>query len=95
MLRDDWREPLRAQRDPLGPGAGRVGPNRDRPRQWRKQTWLGRFVSTYGWRAYALPVLVAADRGGALPDRDRDERVRADAPGTRSRDRRRSGRWAR
>jgi len=24
----------------------------------RKRTWLGRFVSTYGWRAYALPVLV-------------------------------------
>ncbi len=32
--------------------------DRDRPRQWRKQTSLGRFVSTYGWRAYALPVLV-------------------------------------
>ncbi len=25
----------------------------------RKQTWLGRFISTYGWRAYALPVLIA------------------------------------
>ena len=32
--------------------------NRDSGR-WRKQSWLGRFVSTYGWRAYALPVLVA------------------------------------
>ena len=25
----------------------------------RKQTWLGRFISTYGWRAYALPALIA------------------------------------
>lgn len=58
MLRDEWREPLRAQRDPLAE-AGRARAERDRPRQWRKQTWLGRFVTTYGWRAYALPVLVA------------------------------------
>lgn len=58
VLREDWREPLRAQRDPLGQDAGRVRADRDRPRQWRKQTWLGRFVSTYGWRAYALPFLV-------------------------------------
>jgi hypothetical protein len=57
VLRDEWREPLRAQRDPLGPTAGRVRADRDRPRQWRKQSWLGRFVSTYGWRAYALPFL--------------------------------------
>ena len=58
MLRDEWREPLRAQRDPLAE-AGRARAERDRPRQWRKQTWLGRFVTTYGWRAYALPVLMA------------------------------------
>jgi Protein of unknown function (DUF3152) len=58
MLRDEWREPLRAQRDPIGREAGRARADRGRPRQWRKQTWLGRFVSTYGWRAYALPVLV-------------------------------------
>ncbi|HVQ99066.1 MAG TPA: hypothetical protein VMS16_09745, partial [Mycobacterium sp.] len=58
VLRDDWREPLRAQRDPLAWGAdGRPRTNRDGRRRWRKQTWLGRFVSTYGWRAYALPVL--------------------------------------
>ena len=57
-LRDDWREPLRAQRDPLAWGSGgRPRSNRDSRRRWRKQTWLGRFVSTYGWRAYALPVL--------------------------------------
>ena len=58
VLRDEWREPLRALRDPIGRGAGRARADRDRPRQWRKQTSLGRFVSTYGWRAYALPVLV-------------------------------------
>ncbi|CDM75466.1 MULTISPECIES: DUF3152 domain-containing protein [Mycobacterium ulcerans group] len=58
VLRDEWREPLRAQRDPLGQAAGRARVDRDRPRQWRKQSWLGRFVSTYGWRAYALPVLM-------------------------------------
>ena len=58
MLRDEWREPLRALRDPIARGAGRARADRDRPRRWRKQTWLGRFVSTYGWRAYALPVLV-------------------------------------
>ena len=58
VLRDEWREPLRALRDPIARGAGRARADRERPRQWRKQTWLGRFVSTYGWRAYALPVLV-------------------------------------
>jgi hypothetical protein len=59
VRRDEWREPLRAQRDPLTEGPGRVRSNRDERRQWRKQTWLGRFVSTYGWRAYALPALIA------------------------------------
>ncbi|BBX74530.1 hypothetical protein MSHI_24360 [Mycobacterium shinjukuense] len=59
VLRDEWREPLRAQRDPLGQAAGRARADRDRPRRWRKQSWLGRFVSTYGWRAYALPALIA------------------------------------
>ena len=39
-------------------GSGRARSNRDSSR-WRKQSWLGRFVSTYGWRAYALPVLMA------------------------------------
>ena len=57
VLRNEWREPLRAQRDPVAGDTGRPRSNRDEHRQWRKQTWLGRFVSTYGWRAYALPVL--------------------------------------
>ena len=59
VLRNEWREPLRAQRDPVADDSGRTRSNRDDRQQWRKQTWLGRFVSTYGWRAYALPVLVA------------------------------------
>src|SRR5215475_2323818 len=59
VLRDEWREPLRAQRDPIAEDSGRVRSNRDEHRRARKQTWLGRFISTYGWRAYALPVLIA------------------------------------
>ena len=57
VLRNEWREPLRAQRDPVAGDYGRVRSNRDDRQRWRKRTWLGRFVSTYGWRAYALPVL--------------------------------------
>ncbi|OBH92371.1 hypothetical protein A5678_09515 [Mycobacterium sp. E2733] len=57
VLRDEWREPLRALRDPIAREGGRTRADRERPSQWRKQTRLGRFVSTYGWRAYALPVL--------------------------------------
>lgn len=56
-LRNEWREPLRAQRDPLSGESGRTRSNRDDRQRWRKQTWLGRFISTYGWRAYAVPVL--------------------------------------
>jgi Protein of unknown function (DUF3152) len=57
VLRNEWREPLRAQRDPLAEDAGRPRANREEHQQWRKQTWLGHFISTYGWRAYALPIL--------------------------------------
>jgi ABC-type sugar transport system permease subunit len=59
VLRDELREPLRAQRDPLAEDSGRPRANREDRRRWRKQSWLGRFISTYGWRAYALPALVA------------------------------------
>ena len=58
VLHNEWREPLRAQRDPLAEDHGRVRSNREEHRQLRKQSWLGRFISTYGWRAYALPVLI-------------------------------------
>jgi hypothetical protein len=59
VLRNEWREPLRAQRDPVAEDSGRVRSNRDGRQRWRKRTWVGRFVSAYGWRAYALPVLTA------------------------------------
>lgn len=52
---DRSHQPLRARWDPTAPDEGRA---RDRPeRAAKKQSALGRFVSTYGWRAYALPVL--------------------------------------
>ena len=57
VLRSEWNEPLRAQRDPLAEDAGRARANRDEHRHLPRQSWLGRFVATYGWRAYALPVL--------------------------------------
>ena len=58
MLHGERNQPLRAQRDPLAGDSGRPRSNRDATRQVRKQSWLGRFLATYGWRAYALPVLV-------------------------------------
>ncbi|WP_425518170.1 DUF3152 domain-containing protein [Nocardia iowensis] len=54
---DRSHQPLRASWDPTAPSEGRA---RGRPeRSVKKQSALGRFVSTYGWRAYALPVLFA------------------------------------
>ncbi len=58
VLRSQWNEPLRAQRDPLAGDSGRPRANRDERHDVRKQSAVGRFLSTYGWRAYALPVLV-------------------------------------
>ena len=59
VLQSEWNQPLRALRDPLAEDSGRPRANREEHGQVRKQSWLGRFLSTYGWRAYALPVLVA------------------------------------
>lgn len=51
-------QPLRAQWDPTKRDAGR-SPRTPRPdRGVRKQSRLGKFVATYGWRAYAIPVLI-------------------------------------
>lgn len=53
----DPHEPLRALWDPTRRNIGR--PRVPRPeRDARKQSRLGRFVSMYGWRAYAIPVLL-------------------------------------
>lgn len=50
-------QPLRAQWDPTSRELGR--PRTPRPeRAARKQSKLGKFVSAYGWRAYAIPVLL-------------------------------------
>jgi len=59
VLRDERREPLRAQRDPVAADSGRTRANRDGHQRWRRRTQLGRFISTFGWRAYALPAVVA------------------------------------
>ncbi|GAB3128833.1 DUF3152 domain-containing protein [Tsukamurella serpentis] len=57
--RPDGRAPLRAEWDPINSqSTSREGRNRPaRERQYRKQGRLGRVLSTYGWRAYAVPVL--------------------------------------
>ncbi|MBJ7291357.1 DUF3152 domain-containing protein [Williamsia sp.] len=48
-------QPLRAHWDPTAADVGRA----PMPRPERKtQSALGRFLHTYGWRAYAIPVLV-------------------------------------
>jgi hypothetical protein len=57
VLRGEWREPLSAERDPWADDAVRPLSNRDERHQWREQSGLKRFVATYGWRAYALPIL--------------------------------------
>lgn len=51
-------EPLRAPWDPEEPTPGRrrsVPGGRD---HLRKQTAIGRFLATWGWRAYAIPILL-------------------------------------
>ena len=58
VLQSEWNEPLRALRDPMTEDSGRPRANRDERSEVRMQSWLGRFLSTYGWRAYALPVLI-------------------------------------
>ena len=58
VLHSEWNQPLRPSGTPSSTAPGRPRANRDQRRQVRKQSWLGRFLATYGWRAYALPVLV-------------------------------------
>lgn len=56
----DWhssREPLRARWDPAEvDDTQHRGPRPDRGA--KRQSVVGRFVSAYGWRAYALPILL-------------------------------------
>ncbi|WP_040767731.1 DUF3152 domain-containing protein [Tsukamurella sp. 1534] len=58
--RPDGRAPLRAEWDPINPSGGASGDGRNRPpreRKYPKQSALTRILNTYGWRAYAVPVL--------------------------------------
>ena len=50
-------QPLRARWDPTD-DSGRIRVDRDAQPERKKQSALGRFVATYGWRAYAIPVLI-------------------------------------
>lgn len=52
---DKSHQPLRAQWDPTARESSNRTPRPER--DVRKQSRLGKFVSTYGWRAYAIPVL--------------------------------------
>ncbi|MCX6482114.1 MAG: DUF3152 domain-containing protein [Mycobacterium sp.] len=58
VLRRGPGEPLRALRDPMAEDSGRARSNRDEHSQLRMQSPFGRFLATYGWRAYALPLLM-------------------------------------
>ncbi|NMN96019.1 DUF3152 domain-containing protein [Antrihabitans stalactiti] len=49
-------QPLRAQWDPTTRADGKTRPQRPE-RRTKKQSRVGRFVTTYGWRAYAIPFL--------------------------------------
>ncbi|MBF6174670.1 DUF3152 domain-containing protein [Nocardia blacklockiae] len=53
---DPAQEPLRARWNPTVPEEFSGRPRAER--EAKKRGVLGRFVSTYGWRAYALPVLL-------------------------------------
>ena len=75
------RRVARAAARAARPARRGLRPAQVQPRRARaggaSRRWLGRFVSTYGWRAYALPVLVALTGVGGVPDRHRDQRARS------------------
>nr|WP_234974382.1 DUF3152 domain-containing protein [Williamsia sterculiae] len=50
-------QPLRAEWDPTAERVRRPRPDRPPRPERRKQSPIGRFFRTYGWRAYAIPVL--------------------------------------
>ena len=51
-------EPLRAPWDPEEPTPGRRRSIPGARDHLRRQSALGRFLNTWGWRAYAIPVLI-------------------------------------
>ncbi len=52
-------QPLRARWEPVPGPAAAPPPAGRKPREHRRRSAIGWFVHHYGWRAYALPVLVA------------------------------------
>lgn len=57
--RADGPQPLRASWDPIDRASDRARPSRRPDRSAvRSRSRVGRFFSTYGWRAYAVPFLV-------------------------------------
>ncbi len=71
-----WNQPLRAHWDPAAQAPPRTKARRSEREGIRRQSKLGRFVSQYGWRAYAIPllliltllVIIDAVRGGSSPE---------------------------
>jgi Protein of unknown function (DUF3152) len=85
----DAYQPLRASWDPTEPDR-RTRPPRPE-RRAKRQSRIGRFVATYGWRAYAIPVLLAATAWVIIDAVTGGEPVAANGPedpgfGTLSRD---------
>jgi hypothetical protein len=81
-------QPLRAQWDPTTRDEQRARPPRP-DRKTKRQSRIGKFVSAYGWRAYAIPVLIAvtvlvvidAVRGTHSTSRDETSSAISDIPG--------------
>ena len=76
-LRNEWREPLRAQRDPLAEDSGRVRSNRDEHRSARKQTLAGPLHLHLRLAGLCAADAGRADRRRGVPDDHRNQRARA------------------
>ena len=72
-------QPLRARWDPTD-DTGRPRVDREGQPERKKQSALGRFVSTYGWRAYAIPVLIVQGSEDTVTPPANGERLQATAP---------------
>lgn len=56
--RPGWNDPLRADRDPTASTATNRRPRRSELEGIRRRSRLGAFFAAYGWRAYAVPILL-------------------------------------
>ena len=78
VLRDEWREPLRAQRDPIAEDSGRVRSNRDEHRRCAQADVAGPLhlhLRLAGLRAAGAG---RADGRRGVPDRHRNQRARTE-----------------